>query len=470
MAFKNVRELPVRSGNTVNIIIVGDGKVGAALAAQLSSEGHDITIIDSDPQVLSESIEKLDVMAVTGNGASMSVLREAGAGETGLLIAATSLDELNLLSCLTAKKLGAKHTIARVRNPEYADQLISMREELGLSMTVNPELSAAHEAYQLLQFPSFLKRESFAKGRVEIVAIPVDAGSPLAGIPLSRLYEIARVNVLVCAVEREDGIHIPSGSFTIQTGDTLFVTAGVQDLAELVKHLKLVDRKVKNLLLIGGSRIAFYLAHRCLESGMNVKIIEREHSRCLELAEALPTAVVIESDGSRQDVLEAEGLRRSDAVVTLTGMDEENLVLSMLARHLGVPKVITKINRIEYTDVFRRLGIGSTISPKGLCCAHIVRYVRAMESADGIDSVLALHPIADGQAEALEFLAGKDTRHCGEPLRDIPLQKGVLIACITHEGATILPRGDSRFFPGDTVIAVTAGGRTVTRLEDLFAD
>lgn len=454
----------------MNIIIVGDGKVGAALAAQLSSEGHDITIIDSNPQVLNESIEKLDVMAVEGNGASMSVLREAGAGEAGLLIAATSLDELNLLSCLTAKKLGAKHTIARVRNPEYTDQLISMREELGLSMTVNPEFSAAHEAYQLLQFPSFLKRESFAKGRVEIVAIPIDLGSPLDGIPLSRLYEIARVNVLVCAVEREDGVHIPSGSFTIQAGDTLFVTAGIQDLAQLVKNLRLVEQKVKSLLLIGGSRIAFYLAHRCLESGMSVKIIERDHARCLELAEALPAAVVIEADGSRLDVLEAEGLRRSDAVVTLTGIDEENLILSMLAVRLGVPKAITKINRLEYSDVFRRLGIGSTISPKGLCCSNIVRYVRAMDTANDIDSVLTLHPIADGRAEALEFLAGKDTRHCGEPLRDIPLQDGVLIACITHEGATILPRGDSRFFPGDTIIAVTAGGRAVNRVEDLFAD
>ena len=454
----------------MNIIIVGDGKVGAALASQLSAEGHDVTIIDSNPLVLNHSAEQLDVMVVTGNGASMNTLREAGAEKADLLIAATSRDELNLLTCLTAKKLGTGHTIARIRNPEYSDQLVAMREELGLSLTVNPEQAAAHEAYQLLQFPSFLKRESFAKGRVEIVAIPVNEGARLSGIPLRKLYEIARVNVLVCAVEREGRIHIPGGSFVLRGGDTIYVTAALQDLAQLIKNLGLVDRKVRSLLMIGGSRIAFYLARRCLDSGMSVKIIERERSRCVELAEVLPEATIIEGDGSRQEVLDAEGIRSYDAVITLTGMDEENLILSMFASHLGVGKVITKINRIDYTDVFRRLGIGSVISPKGLCCANIVRYVRAMSTASGIDSVVALHSIVDGQVEALEFLAGPTTRHCGEPLKGIPLKSGILIACITHKGHTILPKGDSRFYPGDTVIVVTAGDRAINALENIFAD
>ncbi len=454
----------------MKIIIVGDGKVGAALATQLSEEGHDVTIIDSNPEVLSDSTEKLDVMTVTGNGASMSTLQSAGVDKTDLLIAATSRDELNLLTCLTAKKLGAEHIIARIRNPEYSEQLIAMREELGLSMTVNPEQAAAQEAYQLLQFPSFLKRDSFARGRVEIVAIPVEEGSKLAGIPLSKLYEIAGVSVLVCAVEREGGVHIPSGSFTLEVGDTIYVTAGLENLAKLVKNMGLVERRVKSLLIIGGSRIAFYLARQCLASGISVKIIEREHKRCVELAEAMPKATVIEADGSRQDVLESEGVQSYDAVITLTGMDEENLVLSMLASHLGVSKVITKINRLEYTDVFRKAGIGSVISPKGLCCAHIARYVRAMSSAAGVDSLLALHPIVDGQAEALEFQAGPETRHQGETLKDIPLKEGILVACITHKGRTILPRGDSRFVQGDTVIVVTAGGRTINDLNEIFSD
>lgn len=454
----------------MNIIIVGDGKVGAALATQLSSEGHDITIIDSNPQVLSDSAERLDIMAVIGNGAAMATLQAAGVEKADVLVAATSRDELNLLTCLTAKKLGAAHTIARIRNPEYSDQLISMREELGLSMTVNPEAAAAQEAYQLLQFPSFLKRDSFARGRVEIVSIPIEKGSKLIGIPLFKLYEIAGVNVLVCAVQREDGVHIPSGAFTLQEGDTIFVTASINDLALLVKNLGLVEKRIKSLLIIGGSRIAFYLAKRCLESGVSVKIIERDHKRCTELAEVLPRATVIEADGSRQDVLSAEGIRSYDAVITLTGMDEENLVLSMFARHLGVPKVITKINRLEYADVFRKVGIGSVISPKGLCCANIARYVRAMSSASGIDSVLTLHSIVDDQVEALEFLVGPETRHQGEKLMDIPLKKGILVASINREGKTILPKGDSSFAAGDTVIVVTASEQTLSDLDEIFAD
>ncbi len=454
----------------MNIIIVGDGKVGAALAAQLSSEGHDVTIIDSNLQVLSESAEALDVMAVAGNGASMATLREAHVEKADLLIAATSRDELNLLTCLTAKKLGCGHTIARIRNPEYSDQLVAMREELGLSLTVNPEQSAAYEAYQLLQFPSVLKRESFAKGRVEIVAVPVGEGSRLAGIPLHKLYEIARVKVLVCAVDRAGDIHIPGGSFRLQTGDTLFVTAALQDLAQLVRNLGLVEHKVKNLLIIGGSRIAFYLTQRCLDSGIHVQIIERDHARCVRLAETFPKATVIEADGSRQEVLDAQGLPYFDAVITLTGMDEENVVLSMFAQHVGVSKVITKINRVEYSELFRKVGLGSIISPKALCCSNIVRYVRAMSTASGSAEVLALHTIVDGKVEALEFQAKPATRHCGQPLKDIPLKGGVLISCITHLGNTVIPKGDDCFYPGDTVVVVTTGDRAITELDAIFAD
>ena len=454
----------------MNIIIVGGGKVGGALAAQLSSEGHDVTVVDSDPQVISESAEQLDVMTVTGNGATMATLREAGAEQADLLIAATSRDELNLLTCLTAKKLGCAHTIARVRNPQYSDQLVTMREELGLSLTVNPEQAAALEAYQLLQFPSILKRESFAKGRVEIVAIPVEEGSKLAGIPLHKLYEIARVKVLVCAVERKGAVHIPGGSFVLQSGDTIYVTAALQDLAQLVRNLGLVEHKVKDLLIIGGSRIAFYLTQRCLDSGIKVKIIERDHHRCIQLAEMFPTATVIQADGSKQEVLETQGLNNYDAVITLTGMDEENVVLSMFAQHLGVPKVITKINRVEYDQLFRQVGLGSVISPKALCCANIARYVRAMSTARDAEGMLALHTIVDGQVEAMEFRAGTDTRHCGQPLRDIPLKPGILIACITHQGNTVIPKGDSRFHPGDTVVVVTAGGRAITEFNSVFAD
>lgn len=454
----------------MKIIIVGDGKVGSALARQLSGEGHDLTIIDSDPKVLGQSADQLDVMVVNGNGATMHTLKEAGADKADVLIAATSRDELNLLTCLTAKRLGAVHTIARIRNPEYADQLIEMRDELGLSLTVNPEFSAAQEAYQLLQFPSFLKRESFAKGRVEIVALPIGANSQLCGIAMHQLLDIARVNVLVCAVQRGDEVYIPDGTFTLREGDTIYVTAALDSLAKLVKNLGLVEHKVKNLLIIGGSRIALQLADRCLKGGIAVKIIEQRHERAVELAELLPSATIIEADGSLQDVLEEEGIRSYDAVATLTGIDEENLVLSMLASSIGVGKVITKIDRIQYTELFRRNDIGSVINPKDICCANIVRYVRAMSTASASETMITLHPIADGKAEALEFRTLENTPYLDVPLKDIPLKSGILIACITHQGRTIIPRGDSRFYPDDTIIVVTSGGRTVSDLADIFAD
>ena len=402
----------------MQIIIVGDGKVGVALTEQLSSEGHDITVIDSNPKVLEQSLESYDVMVVHGNGASIGVLKEAGVEDAHLLIAATSRDETNLLTCIVAKKLGAKHTIARVRNPEYAEQLVLMRDELGLSMTINPELAAAREIHHLLQFPSFLKRDSFAKGRVEIVEIHVGEDSKLAGIPLNRLYEIAQV---------------------------------------------------RNAIIVGGSRIAYYLAMRCLHAGLGVKIIEQNHERCVELAELLPSAVIIEADGSRQDILAAEGISSTDAVITLTNMDEENLIISMYASHIGVPKVITKVNRTEYVEAFKSMGIDTFISPKALCSTDIVRYVRAMQNTTG-GSVITLHRMVEGKAEALEFRASETTRHLGETLLDIQLKPEILIACITHKGRTIIPRGSDVFQAGDTVIVVTTSGQPINDLNDIFAD
>ena len=438
----------------MQIIIVGDGKVGVALTEQLSSEGHDITVIDSNPKVLEQSLESYDVMVVHGNGASIGVLKEAGVEDAHLLIAATSRDETNLLTCIVAKKLGAKHTIARVRNPEYAEQLVLMRDELGLSMTINPELAAAREIHHLLQFHSFLKRDSFAK---------------LAGIPLSRLYEIARVRVLVCVVERGGTVHIPDGSFTLQAGDNIYVTADSQDLAQLIKHLGIVKQKVRNAIIVGGSRIAYYLAMRCLHAGLGVKIIEQNHERCVELAELLPSAVIIEADGSRQDILAAEGISSTDAVITLTNMDEENLIISMYASHIGVPKVITKVNRTEYVEAFKSMGIDTFISPKALCSTDIVRYVRAMQNTTG-GSVITLHRMVEGKAEALEFRASETTRHLGETLLDIQLKPEILIACITHKGRTIIPRGSDVFQAGDTVIVVTTSGQPINDLNDIFAD
>lgn len=453
----------------MNIVIVGDGKVGVALTEQLSKEGHDLVVIDSNRKVLEASLESYDVMVVTGNGAVMKVQQQAGVPDCDLLIAATSADEINLLTCIVGRKLGARHTIARVRNPEYAEQLVQMREELGLSMTINPELAAAAETYHLLQFPSFMKRESFAKGKVEIVEIRIGADSKLCGIPLFKLYEIAKVRVLVCAVERGDNVYIPDGSFTLLAGDKIYVTAGARYLAALIRNLGIQTQKIRSVLIVGGSRIGFYLTRMLTDSGISVKLIEQRHERCLHLAEQLPKAIVMEADGSRQDVLLAEGIEEVDAVVTLTNIDEENLIISMYANHIGVPKVVTKINRTEYIDVFKDSGIDSVISPKALCSTDIVRYVRAMENTIG-GAVITMHNIGDGKAEALEFRANSATRHLGESLTSIPLKKNFLIACISRRGRTIIPKGDDYFLAGDTVIVVTTSELAIIDLNDMFDD
>ena len=451
----------------MKIIIAGDGKVGLALTRQLLREGHDLVVIDSNRNVLGRSLEQYDLLTVPGNAAALDTLREAGANDAELLIAATSTDETNILCCLVARRLNPKiHTIARVRNLEYAEQLFLMREDLGLSMNINPELAAASEIFRLLQFPSFIQRETFAKGRVEIVELRVDEGSRLCGVPLSQLDSITRVKVLVCAVTHNGSVTIPNGSYVLSAGDHIHVTAAAANLARLLKNLGIMRRRVRQVMLVGGGRITYHLSKRLLQSGVGVKIIEIDALRAANLAEALPSAEVIHGDGSSRELLLAEGLSQADALVTLTGIDEENIVISMFGHSQKVPKIVTKINRLEYGSIFSELGVGSIVSPKELCSNDIVRYVRAMQNQVG--SVLTLHSIAGGEAEALEFRVDSSVRYCGVPLRDVPLRDGVLIACITRRGKTIIPDGAAFFEKGDTVVAVTAGETSVNQMNDIF--
>jgi len=452
----------------VKVVIVGDGKVGYALTEELTREGHDVVVIDNRRDVLRHLTEKLDVMAVNGNGASLSVQKAAGVGGSDLLIAATSSDEVNMLCCVVARKLGCRHTIARVRNPEYAEQLLWLKEDLGLSMAINPEMATAREIFRLLQFPSFLKRDSFAKGRVEIVEIELKEGSPLIGKRLSELYQAVKVRALVCAVEREGGVHIPDGGFRLEAGDKIYVTAPARDLAALIKALDIGRRKVRGALIVGGGRIAHYLAGMLIESGIAVKIIESRQARCEELAELLPKATIVHGDGTEREVLVSEGIEETDAVVTLTDIDEENLLVSMFANHVGVPKVVTKINRMEYVEVLRNTGIESIVSPKLLCAGDIARYVRAMRSATG-DSVISVHPLVDGRVEALEFAVVKSTLHRGEKLQKIQLKPGILISCIIRGGTIIIPRGSDTIELGDTLVVVTSAERAVADLNEIFA-
>ncbi len=451
----------------MKIVIVGDGKVGSALAVQLSKEGHDVVVIDSNKSVLLEIQQSLDVSIVHGNGATERVQRMANVNNSDLMIAATSADETNLLCCIVARKLGCKRTVARVRNPDYYNQLSHLKEDLGLNMMINPESSTANEIFRLLQFPSFLKRDSFAKGRVEIVEVELRENSPLIGAKLYELSQKVKVKVLVCAVERGAQVYIPDGNFQLQTGDKLSFTASSGDLAKLIRNLGLTQKKIRNVMIIGGSRIAFYLAQKLINSGVGVKLIELDHQKCVELAGLLPKATIINADGSDKNVLNSEGLAQTDAVVTLTDIDEENLIISMYANFLGTYKVITKINRTEYNEVLRGKGIDCVVSLKDLCCSDIVRYVRALGNRKG-ESALTLHRLVGDKVEALEFRATSQLPQLGKRLSQIRLKPNTLIACLNRRGRTIIPQGSDTIEKDDLVVVVADSDRLINNLADIF--
>ena len=451
----------------MKILIAGDGKVGATLTRQLSAEGCDLTLIDSNPRVLEASMDRYDVMALCGNCASMDILRQADVMSADLLIAATSADEINLLCCTTAHGLNPHlHTIARIRNPEYTEQIYAMRNVFGLSLTVNPEKQAATEIERLLKYPGFLKRDTFAKGRVEIVELRVAPGGKLDHVSLHALGGIVKCKVLVCAVLRAGTTIAPDGSFVLQAGDRVFVTAPADNLAALLKSLGIITHRVSRVMIAGGSRIAYYLARQLAKHGITVQIVERDEARCRKLAEELPKAYVVSGDASSLSMLDSEGLAQCDALVSLTGMDELNMVISLYGNKLGVPQVITKLGRMENTNIFDGLALGSVICPKELCCNTITRYVRAMRNQTG--AAVAVHSIADGQAEAIEFVADETTLHCGEALKSLHLHPGVLIVCITHGRETEIPSGNSYYLKGDTIIVVSSGNRVIYQLNDIF--
>lgn len=453
----------------MKIVIVGDGKVGYTLTEQLSQEGHDITVIDNDPAVLQQSMETLDVFIVEGNGASLAVQQEAQVGQSDLLIAVTPSDELNLLCCVLAKKLGCKQTIARVRNPEYTQQLVLLREDLGLSMTINPERATAQEIFRLLQFPSFLKRDTFCHGRVELVEMKIPEGSPLAGIYLKELPKAIGISVLICAVTRNGKFSIPTGDFKLEAGDKITVTAATANLVKLISKLDLSSHPVRDVMIVGGGRIATHLTNLLVKTGVRVKIIEQDMEKCRALSQDLPKSIVICGDGTSQELLRTEGLHEMDALISLTNIDEENIVLSMYADHMGVPKSVTKISRSEYESIFQSRGLGSVVTPKLLTANAIVGYVRAMKQSTA-SAILSLYRLCDGQAEALEFHALEGTYHLGVPFKDIRLRPDLLIACISRGTEVIIPKGSDCIQVGDHVVVFTTADHPISTLNDIFAE
>jgi len=451
----------------LNIIIAGNGKVGSSLARQLSAEGHNLTIIDSDPKVLESSIEKYDVMTVNGNCASMAVLKEAGAEDAELLIAVTDADEVNLLCCMTAHGINKNlHTIARIRNPEYIDQIYEMRDYFAISLVVNPDRQAAREIERLLRMPGFMKREPFAKGRVEIVELKVEKGSRLCGLQLSGLNNLIKCRVLVCSVLRDGKAIAPGGGFVLEEDDRIFVTASTDDLAVMLKNLGVITRKVSRAIICGGGRISYYLAQQLQKSGINLQIIEKDYDRCVQLASMLPHVSVINGDAANESLMESERIDDCDALVTLTGVDEVNMVISIYGGSREVPQVITKISDLENNSILGSLPLGSVINPRDVCCNTIVHYVRAMENQTG--AAVSVHSIADGQVEAAEFVVDKNTLHCGEPLKDIKIKKDALIACIIHGSKTEIPGGNSTFKVGDSIIVVSGGGKVINQINEIF--
>ena len=451
----------------MNIIVAGGGKTGLTLTRLMLAEGHNITIIDQDSAVLESALGRYDVMAVCGNCASKTVLLQAGVEDADLLIAVTNADELNLLCCMTAHGISDKlHTIARIRNPEYSEQIMTMRDVFPLSLSVNPERRAAREIQRLLKYPGFLRRDTFAKGRTEIVELRIDKASKLKDVSLMDMSSIVKCRVLVCAVLRDGAAVAPSGNFVLREGDRIFVTAPTSDLAELLDNLNIITRKVRKVLICGGGRVSYYLAKYLEDDHIKVQLMDRDRARCEELATLLPETEIFYGDCSNPGVLEDQGLGSVDAVVCLTGMDETNILTAMYANSRSVPQIITKVSRGE-NSMAGSLSLGSVICPKELCSNDILRYVRAMQNQTG--AAISVHSIADGQAEAVEFLVDEATRFRDTPLKKLKLRSNVLIASITHGADSQIPNGDSSFTEGDTVVVVTSGRGKLKQINDIFA-
>lgn len=438
----------------MNIIIIGCGKVGATLAEQLSAENHNIIIVDTDESKLEAVSSAYDVMTLTGNGASFNVQQEAGIKNADLLIAVTDSDELNLLCCVIAKKGGRCNTIARVRNSLYSKEIGFIKRQLGISMIINPELTTAMEISKILRFPSAIKIDTFAKGRAELMKFKLKPEFGLGGMSVQDISEKMKCNILICGVEREDGAYIPNGNFILQDNDSVSIMASPKDTAEFFRKIGVVTHRVKTALIIGGGKVGYYLAVQLLEMGIRVRIIEKDKARCEQLCELLPKATIICGDGTDQELLMEEGLPYAQSVISVTGLDEENLLLSLFAMKHSSAKVIAKVNHIAFNDIIGGLDIGSVIYPKYLTANKIIKYVRGAQNSMG-SNVETLYKILDNQAEALEFSIRQESAVTQTPLMDLNLKDRLLVCCINRNGQIIIPRGQDYILPGDTVIVVT---------------
>lgn len=448
------------------IIIVGLGKLGSTLTKQLSTEGHDIVVVDPDNSVVSSTVDAYDVMGICGNGATYEVLKEAGAAKAKLIIAATGSDELNILCCLFAKHMGTENTIARVRNPDYAGQSQFLRNDLGISMTVNPEYETANEISRIIRFPSAANLDSFAGGRVEIARVRIHSDNPLCDMPIHEMRKKAKAKVIICAVQRNDSVFIPSGDFVLRCDDVISITGTRAELSSFMKQTGVYKQKIKNVMIVGGGRIAYYLAKLLSDTGRNIKLIELNDERCQHMSDMLDDVTVIHGDGTDQDILEEQCIDGQDALIALTGIDEENIIVSMYAESKGVNKVITKVNRHSYS-ILNDIGLETVVSPQIVAGNLVTRYVRALHNSAGNSQIQTLYKLVGGKVEAAEFIVPEDADYLNIPFKELELMPNLLIGCIIRNGKIIFPGGDDVMKANDSVIVVTAG-RIIEDLHDIF--
>lgn len=438
----------------MKIVIVGCGNVGTTLAEQLSREGHNITVVDESEEVINDLTNTYDIMGIVGNGAVYSVQLEAGVGEADLLIAMTGQDELNLLCCLIARKAGGCHTIARVSNPVYYREIAYLKEELGLSLVINPEYAVASEIARLLKFPSALKIDTFTKGRVELVKYRIGEDSELCDMQLKNVSSRFKSDVLICVVERGEEVYIPDGNFELKAGDEITLVAASAKIAAFFKKLGVPTTRAKDAIIIGGGETSYYLATMLVDMGIKVKIVDKSKERCEELAELVPEALIICGDGTDRDLLLEEGMEQAESFVSMTNFDEENIMLSLFAKSLTKAKIITRVHRIAYDEIIDNLDLGSIVYPKYITAETIIKFVRAMHNSFE-SNIESLYRLNDNRVEALEFLIREDCPLVGIPLQELKLKHNILVCSINHKGVITTPGGQSVINVGDTVVVVT---------------
>ena len=443
-----------KNTNGLNIIIVGCGKVGLTLIEQLTKEGHDITVIDRKPSVIQNVTNLYDVMGVVGNGASYSVQKDAGVDSADLIVAVTNSDELNLLCCTVAKRVGNCAAIARVRTPDYSNEAPYLKDELGLAMIINPDLEAAKEAARILYLPTALEVNSFAHGQAELVKFVIPEDNIINGITVARLGSSITNDILICAIERNDEVYIPNGDFQLMAGDVISFVSDKISAISFLKKIGFNTRQVKDVMIIGGSRFAYYLAKELLSMKIGVKIIEQNEETCQFFSTILPDAIVIHGDGTDPDILKEAGIQHAQAFVPLTGIDEENIMLTLYAKKVSSAKVITKINKINFKEVVNSLDLGSVVYPKNIASEAIIAYVRARNNSKD-SNIETLYHMFDYKIEAIEFLVDKPSHVTDIPLKNLKLKNDVLISFINRNGKIIIPTGNDSIMVGDTVMIVT---------------